>query len=103
MHPAAMRVEALVDEKLAPGDRAISVQSLFTDDLRLHAEIEGHMRIDIEHGASGGAARGGDRKSIGAGLRQLVDLRHTHSRHAQLVRPVLPLRPVYLRQAIGSS
>ena len=46
VHPADMAVEALIDEELAPGDRAIGVQSLVAAHLQFGPEEEAGVRVD---------------------------------------------------------
>ena len=48
VHPAGLLVEALVDEELAPGERAVGVQPLLAGDLRFLAEEERRVRVDEE-------------------------------------------------------
>ena len=46
VHPAGAGIEALVNEKLAPGDGAVSVQPFLAHHLQLGAEEERGVRID---------------------------------------------------------
>ena len=45
-----MAVEALIDEELAPGDRAISVQPLVAAHLQFGPEEEAGVRVDHQQG-----------------------------------------------------
>ena len=49
VHPAGLVVEALVDEELPPGERAVGVESFFAHHLGFRAEEERRVRIDEEH------------------------------------------------------
>ena len=46
VHPTGAVVEALIDEKLTPRDRAIGVESFVARHLKLGAEEEGSVRVD---------------------------------------------------------
>ena len=67
VHPAGAVVEALVDEELAPRDRAICVQPLLARHLRLGAEKERRVRVDQQERVTAGRIRGCDRDAVRAG------------------------------------
>ena len=67
MHPPGVLVEALVDEELAPGDRAIGVQSLVAGRLQFGAEEERSVRIDQQQGMTVLGVGRGDGEAVGAG------------------------------------
>ena len=52
VHPADIRVEALIDEELAPGRSAVGVQPFLARHLKLGAEEEAGVRIDQEEGVA---------------------------------------------------
>ena len=64
MHPAAVFVKSLVDEKLAPGNSAIGIQSLFTYHVYLGAEVKRDVRIDIQNRLARCRALRGQGKTI---------------------------------------
>ena len=63
-----MFIETLVDEKLAPGNGAVSVQSFFADHMHFRAKVKRNMRIDVEYGISAFGDRWRKGKSVGACL-----------------------------------
>ena len=80
MHPADVMVEALVDEELSPGCRAIDVEASVAGHLQLGAKEERGMRIDPEQRMAVGGELGRNGDAVGAGrfdpARWRVDARH---------------------------
>ena len=66
VHPAVVRIESLIDEKLAPGDGAINVQSLIAHHLQFRAEVIRGMRVYPEQRMPRRAAAGRDGETVGA-------------------------------------
>ena len=66
VHPAGLVVEALVDEELSPGQRAVGVQAFFAHHLRFFAEEERGMRIDQQLRLARGGVGAGDGKAVRA-------------------------------------
>src|SRR5205085_11439009 len=64
VHPAGMLVEALVDEELAPGGGAVSVQPLVAGYLLLGAEEEAGVRVDQEQGVAVRGVGRRDREAV---------------------------------------
>src|SRR5207237_9592294 len=66
VHPAGVGVEALIDEELAPGRRAIGTKAFVTRHLQFRAEVEAGVRIDEEQRAAVGGQLRGDRNAVRA-------------------------------------
>ena len=66
MHPSAVFVEALIGEKLSPGDGSVCMQAFFTHHLHFRSEVEGRVWVDVQHRPARGRQRRGDRESVGA-------------------------------------
>ncbi len=88
VHPAVARIESLIDEKLAPGHRAIHVQSLLTDHLQFRAEVIRGVRVYPEQGVPRRAAPGRDGETVGAAGNRLCRL--NRRRGGERLRPRLP-------------
>ena len=67
VHPAGAFVEALVDEELAPGYRAVGVQAFIARHLEFGAEEEGSVGIDEQQGVVGRRVGRGDGHAVRAG------------------------------------
>ncbi len=67
VHPAGAIVEPLVDEELAPRERAVRVQALVAHHLRFGAEEEGRVRIDQQQRVVSGGVRGRDGDAVRSG------------------------------------
>src|SRR5205823_6717170 len=68
VHPTGVRVEALVDEELAPGRSAVNVEALVAGDLLLRAEVPARVGVDQEERVAGG----GDLRRDGNAVRALA-------------------------------
>ena len=66
VHPARRAVEALVDEELAPGHRAVRVPARVAGHLELGAEVEGGVRVDVEERVPVQRVLRGDGDPVGA-------------------------------------
>ena len=53
MHPTVVLIEALIDEKLPPRYRSVSVEAFFADHVYFAAEEKRGMRIDEQHSITG--------------------------------------------------
>ncbi len=67
VHPAGLVVEALVDEELSPGQRAVGVQAFLAHHLRFLAEEERRMRVDQQHRLARRGVRAGDGDAVRSG------------------------------------
>ena len=67
VHPAGAIVEALVDEELSPGQRAVGVEAFLADHLRFFAEEERGMRVDQQLRLARRGVHAGDRDAVGSG------------------------------------
>src|SRR4051812_30134187 len=66
MHPAEVRVEALVDEELPPGRRTVSVEPLVPRHLQLRAEVPAGVRVDEQQRVAVRGQPGRDGDAVGA-------------------------------------
>ena len=64
VHPADVRVEALIDEELPPGHGAICIQPFFAHHLQLGPEIERRVRIDQQQRVALGCVRRRDGHAV---------------------------------------
>jgi hypothetical protein len=79
MHPADVRIETLVDEELAPGDRAVRIEPGVAAHLQFGAEEERGVRIDQQQRVTIDGELGRDGDAVGAGrfapARRRIDAR----------------------------
>ncbi len=75
VHPADVPVEALVDEELAPGHRAVGIQPGVAGHLQFGAEEERGVRVDQQQRVAVGGELRRDGDAVGAGR---LDPARTH-------------------------
>src|ERR1700729_221060 len=67
MHPACVLIEALVDEELSPGNRAVGVEPVLARHLELRTEEEGGVRVDEKQSVMVSGVGGRDGHAVRAG------------------------------------